>query len=106
MVELDGAGDGSFVGIVCHGAVHFSESEVELDEVGVADELDKAKVDIAGVEDESMVAGVNGALKDKINVEEPKEGTTPIPCTIRSCNGLRGEHAPHKHTSFSFASFV
>ena len=34
MVELDGAGDGCFVGVVCHGAVHFSESEVELVEVG------------------------------------------------------------------------
>ena len=82
------------------------ESKVKLDEVGVGDELDKAKVDIAGAEDESMVVWVNGTLKDEINVEKSKEGTTPIPCTIHSCNGLTDEHASHKHPSLSFASAV
>ena len=43
-----------------------------------------------------MVAGVNGTLEDEVNVEESKEGTTPIPCTIYSCNGLTDEHAAHK----------
>ena len=105
MVELDGAVDGCFVGVVFHGAVYFSESEVEVDEVGVADELDKAKVDI-GVEGEFTGAGVNGALKDEVDVEESQEGTTPMPCTIHSYNGLMDEHVPHKHPSLSFATAV
>ena len=81
MVELDGAGDGCFVGVVCHGAVHFSESEVELDKVGVADELDKAKIDIAGVEGEITVAGVNGALEDEVDVEISQKHSYHTRCT-------------------------
>ena len=92
--------------MVCQASFHFSESKVELDEVGVKDELDKAKVDIAGIGGKFMVAGVNGTLKDEINIEESKGGTTPIPCTIHSCNGLADEHVPHKHSSLSFASAV
>ena len=52
----------------------------------------------------ATVAGVNGAVEDEVDVEESKEGTTPIPCTIHSCNGLTNEHAPHKHPSVSLAS--
>ena len=46
--EVDGVGDGCFVGVVCHAGFQFSKSRVELDEVGVENELDKAKVNIAG----------------------------------------------------------
>ena len=73
--EVDGTGGGCFVGVVCHGAFHFSESKVELDKVVVEDKLDKAKVNIAGVEGELTVAGVNGTLEDEVDVEESKEGT-------------------------------
>ena len=68
--EVDGAGGGCFVGVVCHAGFHFLESEVQLDEVGVEDELDKAKVDIAGVGGEITVAGVNGTLEDEVEVEK------------------------------------
>ena len=84
----------------------FQNTKFNSTKWGDEDELDKAKANIAGVEDESMVAGVNGTLKDEINVEESKEGTTAIPCTIHSCNGSTDEHAPHKHPSLSFASAV
>ena len=94
------------MGVVCHGAFHFPESKVELDKVVVEDELDNAKVNMAGVEGEFTVAGVNDTLEDKVDVEESKEGTTPIPCTIPSCNGSKDKHAPHKHPSLWFASAV
>ena len=77
--EVDRAGGGCFVGVVCHAGFHFSESKAELDEVGVEDELAKAKVNIAGVEGEFRVAGVNGILEDEVEVEESKEGTAPMP---------------------------
>ena len=100
--EVDGAGGGCLVGIVCHGGFHLSESKVEL----AKDGLNKAKVDIAGVEGEFMVAGVNGTLKDDINIEESKERTTPIPCTTHSCNGLTDEYVPHKQSSLSSTSAI
>ena len=31
--EVDGAGGGCLVGVVCHGGFHLPESKVELDEV-------------------------------------------------------------------------
>ena len=105
-VEIDGAGGGCFVGIVCHAGFHFLESEVQLDEVGVEGEVDKATVDIAGVDGQFMVAGVNGTLEDEVDLEESQEGTTPMPCTIHSCNGLTDEDAPRKHPFLSFASAV
>ena len=83
------------MGVVCHAGFHFSESKVELDKVGLEDELDKDKVNITGIEGEFTVAGVNGSLKDEVDVEEPKEGTAPIPCSVHSCNDLTDEHAPH-----------
>ena len=63
--------------MVCQASFHFSESKVELDEVGVKDELDKAKVDIAGVGGKFMVAGVNGTLKDESTSKNPKEEQHP-----------------------------
>ena len=78
------------MGVVCHAGFHLSESKVELDEVGVEDELDKAKIDIAGVEGEITVAGVNGSLEDEVDVEESQERITPMSCMIHSCNGLIG----------------
>ena len=45
--------------------------------MGVEDELDKGKVNIAGVEDEFTVAGVKGTLVDEVDVEESKERTRP-----------------------------
>ena len=104
--EVDGAGNSCFVGVVRHASFQFPESEVELDKVGVEDELDKAKVDIPGVEGEFTVAEVNGTLKDEVDVEESQEGTIPMPCTIHSCNGLSDEHARHEDPSLSFASAV
>ena len=72
--EVDGAGNGCFVGIVCHAGFHFSESKVELDEVGVEDKLDKAKVDIPGVEGEFMVAAPS---KVKSTSKKPKRERQP-----------------------------
>ena len=97
--EVDGAGGGCFVGVVCHAA-----SKVELDEVGVEDEPNNAKVNIAGLEGEFTVAGVNGTLKDEVDVKETKEGTTPH--ARYTCNGLADKHVRHKHTSLSFTSAV
>ena len=96
--EVDGAGGGCFVSVVCHAGFHISESKVELDEVVVKDELDKAMINIAGVDGEFTVAGVNSTLDDEVDVEDSKERATPIPCTIHHarCNGLMDEHAPHK----------
>ena len=45
------------------------------------------KVNIAGVEGEFTVEGVNGTLKDEVDVEESQEGTIPVSCTIHSYNG-------------------
>jgi hypothetical protein len=83
-----------------------AEYEVELDGVGVEDELGKAKTNIAGVEGEFTVAGVKGTLEDDVGVEASKEGTRPAPCRIHSCNGLTDEHAPRGCTFLSFASAV
>ena len=58
--------------------------------------LDKAKVNIAGVESEFTIAKVKGTLKDEADVEEFNKGTTPILCTI---SPAANEHAPHGHTS-------
>ena len=102
--EVDGAGGGCFVGVVCHVGFHFSESKVELDKVGVEDELDKAKVDIATVKGQFTVARVNGILENEVDVDESKEGTTPH--ARYTCNGLTDEDGPHKHTSLSFVSAV
>jgi len=44
-------------------------------EWGVEDELDKAKVNIAGDEGEFTIAGVKGTLEDEVDVEGSKEGT-------------------------------
>ena len=71
--EVDGAGGGCFVGVVCHAAFHFLKSNVELDEVGVEEELDKAKVNMVRVEGEFRVAGVNGALEDEVDVEKSRD---------------------------------
>ena len=49
---VNGAGNGYFVGVVCHADFHHSQLKVELDEMGVEDDLDEAKVKIAGVEGE------------------------------------------------------
>ena len=56
------------MGVVCHTGFHFSESDIELDGVGVEDELDKAKVKIVEVEGEFMVAGVKGTLENAVDV--------------------------------------
>ena len=84
----------------------FQNPKLNSTKWGVAEELDKAKVEIAGAEDEFTVAGVNGTFEDEGDVEESQKGTTPMPCTIHSCNGLTDEHAPRKHPSLSFASAV
>ena len=59
--EVDGAGGGCFVGVVCHAGFHLSESEVELDEVGSRRRTRQGH---------TTVAGVNGTLEDEGNVEE------------------------------------
>jgi len=74
--------------------------------VGVEDELDKAKDNIAEVEGEFTVAGVKGTLEDEVDVEESREETPPILCRIHSCNGLTDEHALHGCTFLSFVSAV
>ena len=104
--EVDGADGGCLVGMVCHAGFHLSQSKVELDEVGVGDELDKTKVDIATFKDKFTVARVNGILEDEVDVEESKEGTTPMLCTIHSCNSLTNEHAARKLPSLSSASAI
>ena len=55
--------------------------------MGVEDKLDKAKVNIAGIEGEFTVAKVKGMLEDEADVEESNKGTTPMLCTIYSCSG-------------------
>ena len=47
--EVDGAGGGCFVGVLCHTGFHILESKVELDEVGVKDELDKPRSVLQGL---------------------------------------------------------
>ena len=75
--------------------------------MGVEDELDKAMVNIAGVEGEFTVTGVKGTLVDEVDVEESKEGTRPaVACRTHPYNGLTDEHALHGCTFLSFASAV
>ena len=96
--EVDGAGGGCFVGIVCRAGFHFSESKVELDEAGGRRQTRQGH---------TMVTGVNGTLKDEVNVKGSKEATTPaVLSMIHFCKGFINEHGPHNHPSPLFTSAI
>lgn len=86
-------------------AFDVAPSEIELDGVGVEDELDKAKVNIVGVEGEFTAAEVNGTLIDE-GVVKGQSGEQHLRRINTLLHRLTDGHAPHRHTSFSFASAV